>query len=84
MNIRLEQPEDYREMPKDDEVPFFLAQELIPGYWGDREGTYCPPKGYFVADENPEDFDEYEKTFPNEKSTFNTICRLHSGIVQLA
>ena len=71
MNIRLEQPEDYREMPKDDEVPFFLAQELIPGYWGDREGTYCPPKGYFVADENPEDFDEYEKTFPKKAMSYN-------------
>ena len=54
----------YHEMPKEDEVPFFLAQELIPGYWGDREGTYCPPKGYFVADENPEAFEAYESTFP--------------------
>ena len=41
-------------MPRDEDVPFFLAQELIPGYWGNREGTYCPPKGYFVADEHPE------------------------------
>ena len=57
----------YHEMPKDDEVPFFLAQELIPGYWGDREGTYCPPKGYFVADENPEAFEAYESTFPPKK-----------------
>ena len=40
--------------PRESEVPYFLAQELIPGYWGNREGTYCPPKGYFVADENPE------------------------------
>ena len=54
----------YHEMPKDDEVPFFLAQELIPGYWGDREGTYCPPMGYFVADDNPEAFEAYEATFP--------------------
>lgn len=54
----------YHEMPKEDEVPFFLAQELIPGYWGDREGTYYPPKGYFVADENPEAFEAYESTFP--------------------
>jgi len=61
----------YHEMPKDDEVPFFLAQELIPGYWGNREGTYCPPKGYFVADENPEDFDEYEKTFPKKAMSYN-------------
>ena len=54
----------YHAEPRDSEVPYFLAQELIPGYWGDREGTYCPPKGYFVADENPEAFDAYEAMFP--------------------
>ncbi len=43
MNIRLEQPKDY------------------------REGTYCPPKGYFVADENPEAFEAYEATFPQKE-----------------
>ena len=54
----------YHDMPRDAEVPFFLAQELIPGYWDDREGDYTPPKGYFVADENPEAFEAYEATFP--------------------
>ena len=54
----------YHAEPRDAEVPYFLAQELIPGYWGNREGTYCPPKGYFVADENPEAFEAYEATFP--------------------
>ena len=54
----------YRYEPRESEVPYFLAQELIPGYWGDREGTYGPPKGYFVADENPEAFEAYEATFP--------------------
>ena len=54
----------YHAEPRDSEVPYFLAQELIPGYWGNREGTYCPPKGYFVADENPEVFEAYEATFP--------------------
>ena len=54
----------YHDMPKDEDVPFFLAQELISGYWGNREGTYCPPKGYFVADEHPETFEAYETTFP--------------------
>ena len=53
--------------PRDAEVPYFLAQELIPGYWGNREGTYCPPKGYFVADENPEAFEAYEATFPQKE-----------------
>ena len=57
----------YHAEPRDAEVPYFLAQELIPGYWGNREGTYCPPKGYFVADENPEAFEAYEATFPQKE-----------------
>ena len=54
----------YYDEPRESDVPYFLAQELIPGYWGDREGTYCPPKGYFVADENSEAFQAYDATFP--------------------
>ena len=60
----------YHAEPKDAEVPYFLTQELIPGYWGNREGTYCPPKGYFVADENPEAFETYEATFPKKEKAF--------------
>lgn len=57
----------YHAEPADAEVPYFLAQELIPGWLkanGITEATYCPPKGYFVADENPEDFEAFEATFP--------------------
>ena len=57
----------YHAEPKDAEVPYFLAQELIPGWLksnGITEATYCPPMGYFVADENPEAFEAYEATFP--------------------
>ena len=54
----------YHDEPRDEEVPYFLAQELIPGYWQGREGTYSPPQGYFVADLNPEAFAAYEATFP--------------------
>ena len=57
----------YHAEPRESEVPYFLAQELIPGYWGNREGTYCPPKGYFAADENPEAFEAYEATFPKKE-----------------
>ena len=57
----------YHAEPRESEVPYFLAQELIPGYWGNREGTYCPPKGYFVADEHPEAFEAYEATFPQKE-----------------
>ncbi len=60
----------YHAEPRDAEVPYFLAQELIPG-WLQKEGvaeaTYCPPKGYFVADENPEAFEAYEATFPKKE-----------------
>ena len=59
----------YHDFPRDAEVPFFLAQELISGWLkenGITEATYCPPKGYFVADENPEAFETYEATFPKK------------------
>ena len=54
----------YHAEPAESDVPYFLAQELISGYWGSREGTYCPPEGYFVADTNPHAFEAYESTFP--------------------
>ena len=60
----------YHDMPHEDEVPFFLAQELIPGWLkanGISDATYCPPKGYFVADANPEAFEAYEATFPTKE-----------------
>lgn len=63
----------YHAEPKDAEVPYFLAQELIPGWLQDNgisEATYCPPKGYFVADEHPDDFEAYEATFPNKEKAF--------------
>lgn len=33
-------------------------------------GTYGPPKGYFVAEEHPEAFEEYEATFTKKEKTF--------------
>ena len=57
----------YHSEPWFAEVPYFLAQELIPGWLGGIEATYCPPKGYFVADENPEAFEAYEATFPEKE-----------------
>jgi len=60
----------YHAEPKDAEVPYFLAQELIPGWLksnGISEATYFPPKGYFVADENPEAFEAYEASFPKKE-----------------
>ena len=60
----------YHAEPKDDPVPYFLAQELIPGYLGGKEWTYCPPKGYFVAEDDPESFESYEAAFPAKEKHF--------------
>ena len=57
----------YHDIPDDADASFFRAQELIPGWLmanGITEATYCPPRGYFVADENQEAFEMYEATFP--------------------
>lgn len=60
----------YHAEPKEAEVPYFLAQELIHGYLNGIEGTYHTPKGYYVAFENKEAFEKYEATFPKkEKKT---------------
>ena len=59
----------YHAEPREAEVPYFLAQELIPGCLGGIAATYCPPKGYFVADEHPENLAAYEATFPSKEKT---------------
>ena len=60
----------YHGEPKESVVPYFLAKELIPGYLHGIEGTYNTPKGYFVAEENPEEFSAFEATFPAKKKAF--------------
>lgn len=57
----------YHAEPPESEVPYFLAQELIPGYLRGIEGTYHTPKGYYVAFENPKAFEEFEATFPHKE-----------------
>ena len=57
----------YHDEPREAEVPYFLAQELIPGWLNGIEATYAPPKGYFVAEENPDAFEAYEATFPKKE-----------------
>lgn len=54
----------YHAEPADAIVPYFLAKEVIPGYLNGKEGTYHTPKGYYIAYENPEAFEQYESTFP--------------------
>ena len=51
----------YHDLPEDADSSFFLCRELIPGYLKDVIGVYQTPKGYYVSDDDVEEFD---KTFP--------------------
>lgn len=42
-------------------MPYFLVRELKEGYLNGVTGTYRPPEGYFVDEEEAEQFD---KSFP--------------------
>jgi len=65
----------YHAEPREAVVPYFLAQELLP-CWLQRndviEATYQPPRGYFVANEQPEAFEAYEATFPRKEKVFHS------------
>ena len=75
----------YHAEPRDAEVPYFLAQELIPGWLknnGIDEATYCPPKGYFVAETNPEAFAAYEDLFPKKEKLRSPGQLTYEGIME--
>ena len=42
---------------------FVLCKELKPGYLDGITGVYATPAAYFVAEENPEDFEKFEEEF---------------------
>ncbi|MBO5482321.1 MAG: N-acetyltransferase [Spirochaetaceae bacterium] len=46
------------------ETPFFLCKELKTGSLSGISGKYVEPSGYFVAENYPKEFEEYEKKFP--------------------
>lgn len=50
--------------PDDSVVPYFLAQELTPGFLNGVTGTFKEPAGYFVCLTYPDEFAAYEATFP--------------------
>lgn len=51
----------YHGLPEDADASFFLCKELIPGYLDGVTGEYTTPTGYFVDEEEAEEFD---KQFP--------------------
>ena len=51
----------YHDLPPDADESFFLCKELIPGYLSSVTGVYQTPRGYYVSDEDVEEFD---RSFP--------------------
>ena len=54
----------YHNLPEDADSSFFLCKELIPQYLNNITGEYAPPKAYFVAEENPKNFEAFDALFP--------------------
>ena len=54
----------YHDLPEDADSSFFLCRELIPGYLDDAAGVYQTPPGYYVKDEEVEEFD---REFPKKE-----------------
>ena len=53
----------YHGLPEGMAADFFLCKELKPGYLDGITGVYATPAPYFVAEENPEDFEQFEQEF---------------------
>ena len=53
----------YHGLPEGMAADFFLCKELKPGYLDGLTGVYATPAAYFVAEENPEDFEKFEQEF---------------------
>ena len=51
----------YHGLPEGEDASFFLCKELIPGYLNGITGEYQTPQGYFVDEQEAEEFD---KLFP--------------------
>ena len=53
----------YQGLPEGMAADFFLCKELKSGYLDGITGVYATPEPYFVAEENPEDFERFEREF---------------------
>ncbi|MBQ8966249.1 N-acetyltransferase [Ruminococcus sp.] len=51
----------YHDLPEGADASFFLCKELKSGYLDGVTGVYLTPQGYYVSDEDVEEFD---KSFP--------------------
>ena len=53
----------YIDMSEDEDTSFFLCKELIPDYLTGVTGKYITPQGYYVSEDETEEFD---KSFPHK------------------
>lgn len=51
----------------DPDADYFLIKELTEGFLDGISGTYKDPQGYFVCENNPEEFERYEAAFPKKE-----------------
>ena len=51
----------YHDLPEDADSSFFLCKELITGFLDGITGVYQTPQGYYVSDE---EVDEFDRDFP--------------------
>ena len=56
----------YHDLPEGADDSFFLCKELTGGYLNGITGVYQTPQGYYVKDEDVEEFD---KSFPPKEKT---------------
>lgn len=54
----------YHDLPEGADTSFFLCKELKKGYLDGVTGEYAPPQGYFVNEDEAEEFD---KQFPKKE-----------------
>lgn len=57
----------YRDCKEGEVADYFLVKELVEGYLDGIYGTYGPPKEYFVASDNPKEFESFDLTFSIKK-----------------
>ena len=70
--IRREEEKDYRETENivyldDPDADYFLVKELKHGFLSGKTGVYTDPELYFVADQKPEEFEQFDRTFPEKQ-----------------
>ena len=51
----------YHDLPEDADSSFFLCKELVTGFLDGITGVYQTPRGYYVSDE---EVDEFDRDFP--------------------